>query len=826
MSAPVVGIATQNGRLAVTFTRDGKLEGWAYFDELSYEARDTFLEALEIQKKNSRGKIDLGKIAQELRENDPFVRTRCRALARVAMAHRLGFEAECLPSDTDGFPHLVLKVPESVPQEKRIEDWLTVYFVGLEAEKQIYGSYTGDGNGEIGDLAGQFHLDKSHLLKPSNAATEQQRLGDLRGVEVSNLTQELRDLAIKLKDDRHAQEAALDQPYHLVFFRATDREGRTRFFDLMPQTDGVSIAETAVSAPKLGECVETAYGLPDRRGTHHVHRLYGKVRANTAREAIDNFAKLVGLRQVVEIAETQTQREAGPTWKLVFEKLGCPPTCTDSKPAARTKAREEDTKLAAQGRRILVVHHERVIAEVICKLLLHEGYGAQMVCSSSEAIAKALEWIPQFLIIDPVMPGVSGIVAAKEICGQTKCKVLLISASAKEPGFADILNNLRNNGCDCEAFPLPFEKEDLLEHVRERIGPPSSTVNGISLADSTSKATLGAVPKTDLVQPRVDGEAKNRATTIISLETIDALLKSANVVTRMEQNSLMFKGFIGETRVEISLSGFRTPDGLEVSEIIRMESVLEKMPVTWNDGLLCAVNMAASNGALTVDSDGKLRIRSRMSLFSGEPREVLDVYVGIIFLGSMIHTNAVQASIVDAWHLPISKAEPLPDSDLDGVWGAASFERTLSMMRKAGIFANGGDALGLTAEFPWDPGAFSAVETLIGKRRKRTSLLRMECMEHPNLGKGLFCRLDLPLDLKDDEAFRLAIELNKMEFTAADWPPFLGAWTSKLGSGRPTFVSFWPNCFAKIINLELMATWLAARAQRVPEWVRSNTGFR
>jgi hypothetical protein len=39
-------------------------------------------------------------------------------------------------------------------------------------------------------------------------------------------------------------------------------------------------------------------------------------------------------------------------------------------------------------------------------------------------------------------------------------------------------------------------------------------------------------------------------------------------------------------------------------------------------------------------------------------------------------------------------------------------------------------------------------------------------------------------------------------------------------------VSFWPNCFAKIINLELMATWLAARAKRVPEWVRSNTGFR
>ena len=288
-------------------------------------------------------------------------------------------------------------------------------------------------------------------------------------------------------------------------------------------------------------------------------------------------------------------------------------------------------------------------------------------------------------------------------------------------------------------------RQELIQKLREELRKKLQEKRE-KLQEPNKRGKLQEIEKiermlTDLVQPRVDGEAKNRATTLISLETIDALLKSAKVVTRMEGNSLVFKGFIGETRIEISPSGFRTADGLEVSEIIRMESVLEKMPVTWNDGLLCAVNMAASNGALTVGSDGKLRIKRRISLFSGEPREVLDVYVGIVFLGSMIHTNAVQASIVDAWHLPISKAEPLPDSVRDGVWAPASFERTLSMMRKAGVFANG-DGSGLTAEFPWDPDAFSAVETLLGKRRKRTSLLRMECMEHPNLGKGLFCRLD------------------------------------------------------------------------------------
>jgi hypothetical protein len=88
------------------------------------------------------------------------------------------------------------------------------------------------------------------------------------------------------------------------------------------------------------------------------------------------------------------------------------------------------------------------------------------------------------------------------------------------------------------------------------------------------------------------------------------------------------------------------------------------------------------------------------------------------------------------------------------------------MMTKGGVFANGDDT-GLTAEFAWDPGAFSAIQTLLGKPRKRTSLLRIERTEHPSLGRGLFCRLDLPLNLSDGEAFKLAIELNKMETTAA-----------------------------------------------------------
>jgi hypothetical protein len=171
-----------------------------------------------------------------------------------------------------------------------------------------------------------------HLSPMTNTAQRNLRaldnvssLGDLSGCDAKKLTEELREQSARLKNDVVAQEAALDQPNHLFFYSAVDPNGVTRFFDLMKNSDGFSIAETAAGATKLGQCVETAYEAPGG-GTHHVHRLYGKVRTSTARQAIHEFANLTGLTQVTEIAKTSSPREAHPTWELIFEKLGCPAT--------------------------------------------------------------------------------------------------------------------------------------------------------------------------------------------------------------------------------------------------------------------------------------------------------------------------------------------------------------------------------------------------------------------------------------------------------------------------------------------------------------------
>jgi diguanylate cyclase (GGDEF)-like protein len=129
-----------------------------------------------------------------------------------------------------------------------------------------------------------------------------------------------------------------------------------------------------------------------------------------------------------------------------------------------------DEAIGLTSRRILVVHHERLMAELICKLLLQEGYETRRECSSADAIGMASEFAPHLLIIDPVMPAISGLDAARQISIRTKCKVLFVNPGVRESAFTGFLDDLRNHGCDCEALPTPFESEELIECVRSLVG--------------------------------------------------------------------------------------------------------------------------------------------------------------------------------------------------------------------------------------------------------------------------------------------------------------------------------------------------------------------
>jgi chemotaxis response regulator CheB len=115
--------------------------------------------------------------------------------------------------------------------------------------------------------------------------------------------------------------------------------------------------------------------------------------------------------------------------------------------------------------KILVVHHEIVIVEVVSKILQSVGYEVRTELSSVSAIQNAKGFTPRLLIIDLVMPVISGLDAAEKISKQTGCKILFINPCATDGGFEATYRELQIQGCDCEALATPFDRNELLEYV-------------------------------------------------------------------------------------------------------------------------------------------------------------------------------------------------------------------------------------------------------------------------------------------------------------------------------------------------------------------------
>jgi hypothetical protein len=95
---------------------------------------------------------------------------------------------------------------------------------------------------------------------------------------------------------------------------------RRGFFDLMHQSDGVSIADAAIVSTEIGAMYSDRLRIPGG-GVHHVHRLYGKISANTSRQAMHEFAEGTGGHE--DRHNTNATRGPGQHAGIHFETLGC-----------------------------------------------------------------------------------------------------------------------------------------------------------------------------------------------------------------------------------------------------------------------------------------------------------------------------------------------------------------------------------------------------------------------------------------------------------------------------------------------------------------------
>ena len=150
-------------------------------------------------------------------------------------------------------------------------------------------------------------------------------------------------------------------------------------------------------------------------------------------------------------------------------------------------------EFTAKGANILVVDDDDDIREIVHILLAREGFTVREAANAEQALRR-LDPLPDLVILDVMMPGLSGIELCREIRTKAMMPILFLSAKTRD---VDKAEGLANGGDDY--LIKPFSALELTSRVkallrRSMVYQPQSGELSIDL--TTGAAALAGNPLT------------------------------------------------------------------------------------------------------------------------------------------------------------------------------------------------------------------------------------------------------------------------------------------------------------------------------------------
>jgi hypothetical protein len=286
--------------------------------------------------------------------------------------------------------------------------------------------------------------------------------------------------------------------------------------------------------------------------------------------------------------------------------------------------------------------------------------------------------------------------------------------------------------------------------------------------------------------------------------------------------------------IRVEPVGLETEDGFRVRE---QAICIARAP--WLEGLsdaeVAELNQVAGVAGLAHDAiSGKLTLTSKAGIFEGDDTAAERLYASILAPWSLAADWTLERLRMGGG--PVDPADaPFPCADEHPPVGPHEWRHTLEVAIRSQGFMGAVGSDGLTAEFPWDEGAFSRMVNVPETRKRlldagrvtrkdlrrlggRTSLLQVTTSHrHALLGRGIRATLELPVCVEGDEAVRLVQELNAWELQTPDLPPYFGAWV--IGPNGPMFLTFVPTHLRVPGTVMNLAMWARGRAGAVRRWM-------
>ena len=123
--------------------------------------------------------------------------------------------------------------------------------------------------------------------------------------------------------------------------------------------------------------------------------------------------------------------------------------------------------------RILIVEDEEKLARFVELELNHEGYEVQKAFDGRTGLAMALEGENDLILLDVMLPGMSGLELLRRLRKEKQTPVILVTA---RDAVMDKVTGL-DMGAD-DYITKPFEIEELLARIRAALRKHVSTVSG------------------------------------------------------------------------------------------------------------------------------------------------------------------------------------------------------------------------------------------------------------------------------------------------------------------------------------------------------------
>ena len=124
---------------------------------------------------------------------------------------------------------------------------------------------------------------------------------------------------------------------------------------------------------------------------------------------------------------------------------------------------------------VLIVEDDADIAALIAHYLQKTGYGAEVISDGGRALARAREWLPDLVILDLMLPGLSGLEICRALRADDRTAALpIIMLTARGEESERILG--LDVGAD-DYIVKPFSPSELMARVRallRRASPPKT----------------------------------------------------------------------------------------------------------------------------------------------------------------------------------------------------------------------------------------------------------------------------------------------------------------------------------------------------------------